>query len=187
MRKFEQAIQSKSRRNNSTYTDELRITFLVTFLDRAASDFYFQFLDEFLNANGRIHLPKGTRRLASWVPVQAITSTHQLLSQYIQETWTNLAWILHLCTPRWQRVGRWPKRPNSRGILQQFILKPRYQAPSWERYQVQRWKHQRRNKWILYTAHETIGWWSQVDKYRPEAHQFKGEHDSGICSLHNSY
>ena len=54
MRKFEQAIQSESRCNNSTYTDELRETFLVTFLEVAASDFYFQFLDEFLDAHGRI-------------------------------------------------------------------------------------------------------------------------------------
>ena len=54
MRKFEQAIQSESRRNNSTYTDELRETFLVTFLEGAASDFYFQFLDEFLDVHGRI-------------------------------------------------------------------------------------------------------------------------------------
>ncbi|UIZ21900.1 hypothetical protein KXD40_008955 [Peronospora effusa] len=40
MRKFEQAILSESRRNNSTYTDELRETFLDTFLDATASDFY---------------------------------------------------------------------------------------------------------------------------------------------------
>ena len=54
MRKFEQAIQSESRRNNSTYTDELRETFLITFLKGAASDFYFQFLDEFLDSHNRI-------------------------------------------------------------------------------------------------------------------------------------
>ena len=53
MRKFEQAILSESRRNNSTYTDELRETFLVTFLDGAASDFYFQFLDEFIDSHNR--------------------------------------------------------------------------------------------------------------------------------------
>ncbi|CAI5714007.1 unnamed protein product [Peronospora farinosa] len=53
MRKFKQAILSESRRNNSTYTDELRETFLVTFLDGAASDFYFQFLDEFIDSHNR--------------------------------------------------------------------------------------------------------------------------------------
>lgn len=54
MCKFEQAIQIESRRNNSAYTDELREAFLVTCIDGAASDFYFQFYDEFLDANGRI-------------------------------------------------------------------------------------------------------------------------------------
>ena len=41
MLKFKQAILSESRRNNSAYMDKLRETFLVTFLDGAASDFNF--------------------------------------------------------------------------------------------------------------------------------------------------